>query len=101
MSFVGLAPPDDPHFQVSQYRSNWRYTFIQNAELDRLIDDGVKETDVAKRGALYRQAMRLINTEAPVVPLFLGVDFYGASSRVKGLLPTGDQRIYLYGLSLE
>ena len=101
MSFVGLAPPDDPHFQISQYRSDWRYTVIQNAELDRLIDDGVKETDVAKRGALYRQAMRLIYTEAPVVPLFLGVDFYGASSRVKGLLPTGEQRIYLYGMSLE
>jgi peptide/nickel transport system substrate-binding protein len=101
LSFVGLAPPDDPHFQLSQYRSDWRYTFIQSAELDKLIDDGVKEADVAKRGALYRQASRLLHEAAPTVPLFLGVDFYGASSRVKGLLPTGDQRIYLYGLSLE
>ncbi len=101
MSFVGLAPPDDPHFQVSQYRSDWRYTFIQSAELDGLIDAGVKETDTVKRAAIYKRAMRLINAEAPVVPMFLGLDIYGASNRVKGLRPTGDQRLFLYGVSLE
>lgn len=101
MSFVGLAPPDDPHFQVSQYRSDWRYTFIQNAELDKLIDDGVKEPDVAKRTAIYKRAMRIIHDEAPVVPMFQGLDIYGSSSRVKGLRPTGDQRLFLYGVSLE
>ena len=101
MSFVGLAPPDDPHFQVSQYRSDWRYTFIQNAELDKLIDDGVKETDTAKRAAIYKRAMRLINAEAPVLPMYLGLDIYGASNRVKGLRPTGEQRLFLYGVSLE
>ena len=101
LSFVGLAPPDDPHFQLSQHRSDWRYTFIQSPQLDALIDAGVKETDVAKRAGIYRQASRLIHAEAPTVPLFLGVDFYGMSSRVKGLLPTGDQRLFLYGVSLD
>ncbi len=101
LSFVGLAPPDDPHFQVSQYRSDWRYTFIQSAELDKLIDDGVKETDSAKRAAIYKRAMRLINAEAPVLPMYLGLDIYGSSNRVKGLRPTGDQRLFLYGVSLE
>jgi peptide/nickel transport system substrate-binding protein len=101
MSFVGLAPPDDPHFQVSQYRSDWRYTFIQSAELDKLIDDGVKETDTAKRAAIYKRAMRLLNAEAPLVPMYLGLDIYGSSNRVKGLRPTGEQRLFLYGVSLE
>lgn len=101
MSFAGLAPPDDPHFQLSQYRSDWRYTFIQNAELDKLIDDGVKEPDVAKRTAIYKKAGRIVHDEAPVVPMFQGLDIYGSSSRVKGLRPTGDQRLFLYGVSLE
>lgn len=101
MSFVGLAPPDDPHFQMSQYRSDWRYTFIQNAELDKLIDEGVKEPDVAKRTAIYKRAGRLIHDEAPVVPMFQGLDIYGSSNRVKGLRPTGDQRLFLYGVALE
>ena len=101
MAFLGLAPQDDPHFQVSQYRSDWRYTYIQNKELDALIDAGVQEMDVGKRGEIYRKAMRLMYDEAPVIFLFLGVDFYAANKRVKGLAPTGDQRLYLYGVSLS
>jgi len=101
MSYVGLAPPDDPHFQLSQYRSDWRYTFIQSPELDKLIDDGVKEPDVAKRTAIYKRAVRLIHDEAPAVPMFQGLDIYGSNNRVKGLRPTGDQRLFLYGVSLE
>lgn len=100
MAYVGLAPQDDPHFQLSQYRSDWRYTYIKNAELDALIDAGAKELDVEKRAEIYRKTAKLLHEEAPALFLFLGVDFYASTKRLKGLAPTGDQRIYLYGVSL-
>ena len=101
MAFVGLAPPDDPDFQVSQYRSTWRYSYVQNPEFDTLIDAGAQEMDPDKRAETYRKLMHAMNTEAPVIFLYQGMDYYGMSRRVQGFVPTGDGRIHLYGVSLS
>jgi peptide/nickel transport system substrate-binding protein len=100
IAYLGLAPPDDPDFQVGQYRSDWRYSYVQNPEFDRLIDAGRREMDVERRAAIYQELMRAMHHEAPVVWLFQGVDLHGTSSRVSGLAPRGDGRIALTGVSL-
>ncbi|CAH1662357.1 Peptide/nickel transport system substrate-binding protein [Hyphomicrobiales bacterium] len=101
MAFLGLAPLDDPDFQVAQYRSSWRYSYMRNAELDRLIDAGARETDRDKRIAIYRQAMQLMHEEAPIVFLYGGYDFYGVSKKLEGFQPRGDQRFFFYGVTLK
>lgn len=101
MAFVGLAPPDDPDFQVSQYRSSWRYSYVQNPEFDRLIDAGAQQMEPVARAATYRELMASMHAEAPVAWLYQGVDYYGTSPRVQGFMPTGDGRIHLYGVSLR
>lgn len=100
MAYVGLAPQDDPDLQVSQYHSTWRYSYIHNAELDRLIDAGRQEMDVDARAAIYREAMALMREEAPIIFLFGGVDFYGTSAEVQNFSARGDGRFFFYGVSL-
>jgi peptide/nickel transport system substrate-binding protein len=101
MAFAGMAPPPDPHFQISQYRSDWRYSYYQNPQLDKLIDMGMIEMDVTKREKIYHEATRLMYDEAVVLFLYQGVDFYGATNRLKNWMPTGDQRVFLYGMTLQ
>lgn len=100
MAFLGLAPDDDPDFQMAQYHSTWRYAYVKNPELDRMIDAGKKEMDAEKRAAIYRDMMVLVRDEAPVAFLYDGVEIFGANSKLKGFKPRGDGRIFLYGSSL-
>jgi len=100
MGFVGLAPADDPDLQMSQYRSDWRYSYVANPELDTLIDAGARETDREKRGDIYRKASRILHDEASVLFLYQANDLYGVAARVKGFVPRGDQRWTIYGMSM-
>ena len=100
VAFIGLAPPDDPDFQVGQYRSDWRYAYVQNAEFDRLIDAARREMNPEARAGLYRELMRAMHAELPVVWLFQGVDLHGTSARVSGFAPRGDGRLALYGVKV-
>ncbi|MBZ6078268.1 ABC transporter substrate-binding protein [Microvirga puerhi] len=101
LAYLGLAPLDDPDFQLAQYRSTWRYSYIRNAELDALIDAGAQEIDREKRAAIYRKAAQLMHEEAPVVFLFGGYDFYGVSNKLDGIVPRGDQRFFLQNVTLK
>lgn len=96
MAYLGLAPQDDPDLQVSQYHSSWRYSYIQNAELDKLIDAGKSEMDREKRAQIYKDAMVLMHEEAPIVFLFGGVDFYATSPKVENFMARGDGRFFFY-----
>lgn len=100
LTYMGLAPNNDPNAQMSQYRSDWRYSYVNNPELDALIDAGATEMDPEKREEIYRQAGRLMHDEASVAFLFQSVDLYGVSERVSGFLPRGDQRWVITGVSI-
>ena len=99
MYFVGLAPQDDPDFQVSLFKTGWRYSPIADKAIDDLIDAGAKETDVAKRGEIYKKLMVIMHDEAPIIFLFQGVDVYGTDAKVKNFVPRGDGRMFFYGVS--
>jgi peptide/nickel transport system substrate-binding protein len=101
MGVSGSSPPDDPHFQMSQYHSTWRYAYVRNAELDKLIDDGKQEMDIKKREQIYQKASELVYEEAPGIFLYGGVDFWGVSKKVKNFGARGDGRFFFYGVGLE
>lgn len=101
MGYVGLAPADDPDLQMTQYRSDWRYSYVDNKELDELIDAGGQEMDREKRGEIYRKASQLFHDEAHVLFLYQAIDLYALSDRVEGFSPRGDQRWVVYGMSLK
>jgi peptide/nickel transport system substrate-binding protein len=101
MSMSCSSPPDDPHFQMSQYHSTWRYAYNLIPELDKLIDEGQQEMDVKKRVEIYQRASQIAYDEAVMIFLYGGVDHFGASAKVKNFAPRGDGRWFYYGISLE
>ena len=100
MAFLGFAPTDDPDFQLSLYRSDWRFRITGNPKLDALIDAGRREMDPAKRAEIYRNAVQLMHDDASVVFLYVDKDFYGVTKRLKDFQPRGDGCFFFYGTSV-
>lgn len=74
-----------------------------NDDVDRLLDEGVKETNIEKRKDIYNELYKVMSEDVPSIFLFQrkNVDVY--SSRVKGVEPTSLYRgmsndIYKYYL---
>lgn len=101
MALRGSAPQDDPDAMLSAYLSDWRYSHIQDPELDVFIKAGSVELDPVKRGEIYKKAMKLIYDKAYMVFLYQANDLYGVTSRVKNFVPRGDQRFALYDVTLD
>ncbi len=101
MAISGNQPPDDSHFMMSQYHSTWRYSYINDAELDKLIDEGKVEMDPKKRDAIYRKISALIYEQAPVGFINGGVDHYAVNAKLKNFHPRGDGRYFFYNVSLD
>ena len=51
-------------------KADFFYTHWKSEPFDKLIDDGLKEIDVAKRKGLYEQADKIINDEAPLITVY-------------------------------
>jgi len=65
--------PDAANFLRDVFRSTStnNHTKWVNEEYDKLVDDGAKETDTAKRLDLFKQAEDiLVNTDAAIIPLY-------------------------------
>lgn len=58
--------------------------FYANPEVDKLIDEGRKELDVAKRTKIFKKAYTLIAQDVPYIFMFNNkYDFYIASDKMK------------------
>ncbi len=51
-------------------KADFYYTHWKNDQFDKLVDDGLKENDAAKRKALYEQADKILNDEAPFITVY-------------------------------
>ncbi|SEB65398.1 peptide/nickel transport system substrate-binding protein [Nitratireductor aquibiodomus] len=101
MGILGLGVPDDPSFGLAVYRSDWRYSYYQNPELDALIDASASTVDPKERAEIIRKASKLIYDEAVIVYLFGGREFYGHSERLKNFATNTAQRYFFYDVVLE
>lgn len=72
-----------------------------NAEVDRLIDEGLQEQDIDKANDLYKQAQRLILTDLPAVPLFWGGDQFVKAANVQNLQVTPFDIVLYAGISVN
>jgi peptide/nickel transport system substrate-binding protein len=95
--------PDPSQYLAAIWRSDTQYHkwTLKDAEIDRLIDTGVAETDVGKRRQIYRQLAERLNAVVPSVFFAYGVDIKALSPRVKGFTPHPDQVTRFRELSLE
>lgn len=56
-----------------------------NDESEKLIEEGLKTTDLAKRKEIYGKWAKIVSDDAPYIFLNISKDMYGVSSRVKGI----------------
>lgn len=94
---LGWAPTvPDPHFYLfprfhsSQWTPNgFNNFFYNNSEVDKLLEEGVKELDPQKRQEIYANASKLIWEDAPNIFLHLQYLVLAQSSKLEGvkLLP--------------
>jgi len=79
--------PDPDNFLNILCGSGSRYNFMKysNPQVDRLLSQALAEADVLKRAKLYREAERIILTDAPMVPLMYLTFESAFQPYVKGL----------------
>lgn len=63
-------------------------SFMENDELDALLDDGRREADEETRGAIYQEAQELIIEEAPMIFVRYGENLTAYSDDVSDLVMT-------------
>jgi peptide/nickel transport system substrate-binding protein len=113
-----LMPPQENEYQmsivtrISQYldadfpiytdfhSANWRpkganHLFYKNADVDAWLEATRSETHAEKRQALFTQAMRKLWADLPVVPLYSQHFVVGATSRLRGVEITPNERVIL------
>jgi len=70
-------------------------------ELDRLLEAARVERDETRRLALYRQAEQMLVSDAPVIPLVTGRDYWLVKPYVKGVKRPPLVIPWLSGVSIE
>lgn len=71
------------------------YSFYRSEEMDRLLLAGRAETDLAKRGAIYEDVLKLWRRDLPILPLVHGDNIVVMRSGYEGfeLQKIGDLRL--------
>lgn len=80
---LGVDPDQFTLFHSSQTTAFNRARY-SNPEVDRLLEEGRRESDPAKRKAIYGQFQRLVVADAPVLLLYTNRYNDFVSERVKG-----------------
>ncbi len=91
----GSLDPTDIFEPTLQTGGRGNSAFYSNKQVDDLLAAGGRETDSAKRAALYKQAQLLVNQDAPWLFLWLPQDLYGVSARLSGWSPAASGWINL------
>ncbi|HEY3489755.1 MAG TPA: ABC transporter substrate-binding protein [Candidatus Deferrimicrobiaceae bacterium] len=94
LTWVGLRDPDIFHlaFHSKQMPPDGanrnRY---ENAEVDRLTEAGQRETDPARRKAIYDRVQRILARDLPVFPLWANRNVLVRDRRVTGFTVTPEE----------
>lgn len=72
------------------------YAQYANPRVDRLIEEGARESNPAKRHVIYDELQRIIYDDAPAVFLFVPQRIEASSSRIRNWAPSHDGRINLH-----
>lgn len=91
MFYAGSLPPPDAHFMYQQFRSDFRYSYYSDPEVDRLIDEGLASADPEDRQQAYSDLTEAFTANPPFIPLFQSEDVYGVTNTLSGFEPRVSQ----------
>jgi peptide/nickel transport system substrate-binding protein len=84
--FLPPNPDPYPHFHSSQAPPRGQnYGFYRNREADRVMEAARRESDGARRLALYRQVHRLLAADPPGDFLWGADQYWGVSRKLEGV----------------
>ncbi|MDR1510381.1 MAG: ABC transporter substrate-binding protein [Synergistaceae bacterium] len=72
-------------YHSSEIEKGYNWVRLNDAETDRLIEEGRENTDPAKRAEIYKSLQRRINELYPVVVTQIGVELIGMSANLEGV----------------
>lgn len=76
------------------------FSFYSNAEVDRLLDAGISETNEARRKDAYFKAQEILFTEAPWIFGYFRQEAQAASAAIENWEPAMDSRINLHDVRI-
>jgi len=71
VGWLGFVDPDEFLYNLFYTGAPWNQQGYSNEEVDALLDEGRKETDIEKRKAIYKKAQEIISDEAPMAFLYM------------------------------
>jgi ABC-type oligopeptide transport system substrate-binding subunit len=77
------------------------HTGYANTQVDQLLEQARVEQVAAKRSALYRQAERMIISDAPWIPLTHGITYTLVKPYVRGFAPSAALYPWLRDISIQ
>ncbi|HCC32714.1 MAG TPA: peptide-binding protein [Clostridiales bacterium] len=90
--FLGFSVGVDPdvHIFYHSTQAEWGFndTNFQDAEVDRLIDEGRRTMDFAARKQVYYQLHRRLHDTQPVTFMFFREAILGVDQRFQGVVPS-------------
>lgn len=87
--FFAKVDPDDGYYRYLHSNGGvWQLSgFLNNPELDRLLDDGRAEADTEKRKAIYAKVVEIVQNEASMIIFGSGDTAVGWRNSVRGFTP--------------
>ncbi len=83
---TGLDPDNEsPLFTSEGIKGGTNFTGYQNAEVDRIFEQGRHELDPARRRELYLRINQLIQRDQPILQLTYGVAYLAVDRHLRGL----------------
>ena len=83
-------------FHSDNFGAAGNRSFYRNAEVDRLLDAGRRETNLPRREQLYFDAQQIIRDEAPWIFKWTGEDLHAAVNNLRGFVihPAGHHPLW-------
>jgi peptide/nickel transport system substrate-binding protein len=101
LAWSGRVDPDGNLYSFLHSNTGTQnYGKYANPVMDKLLDDGRLEQDVAKRKAIYGQIAELGQKDLPISYIYTTRYFNGLSNKVSGFKPVADGMIRLQGITV-
>ncbi|WP_413377079.1 glutathione ABC transporter substrate-binding protein [Alkalihalobacillus sp. 1P02AB] len=88
-------------FHSSNVGAPGNRSFIQNDDVDALLEAGRKEMDEATRLELYKEVQQLLVDEAPLVPVYHSILLTGLRDNVEGYFQYPSSFLFLRDVELK
>jgi peptide/nickel transport system substrate-binding protein len=88
LAWSAVDPNPDPYFYLHSSQcapQGLNDGCYQNPEADRLMEEARRETDAARRNALYHRLHRIFRDDAPAIFVVNPTQKYGFDNRVRGI----------------